>query len=148
MNYNIPNLLLLLGFCLFCSVPSTSLISSWDLQCKSPRSQRRFLRLLQSAIGFIKRRQFHICLFSPSSPTWLLWTSLVRLGFAEQLQAGTAKRKTPHSQNAIYFDRHFSASTAPWVLTRGEAPSAYWFNSTHNSAALRLVPSIPHPGGK
>jgi hypothetical protein len=86
--------------------------------------------------------------FTFSSPTWLLWTSLVRLGFAEQLQAGTAKRKTPHSQNAIYFDRHFSASTAPWVLTRGEAPSAYWFNSTHNSAALRLVPSIPHPGGK
>jgi hypothetical protein len=27
--------------------------------------------------------------------------------------------------NAIYFDYYFSASTAPWVLSRGEASSAY-----------------------
>ena len=27
--------------------------------------------------------------------------------------------------NAIYFDYYFSASTASWVLSRGEASSAY-----------------------
>jgi hypothetical protein len=46
---------LLLGFRLLCSVPSSSLISSWDLQCNLPLSQRNFLlRLLTSA-----RNWFH-----------------------------------------------------------------------------------------
>jgi hypothetical protein len=44
--------------------------------------------------------------------------------------------------NAIYLDYYFSASTAPWVLTRGEAHGAYYSLIAHTTA-LHCVWFLP-----
>jgi hypothetical protein len=106
---------------LFRSVYVVNLVLEW--QCQAPRSQRHFLRLLQSAIGFIKRRQFSTCPFF-TFITYLAALDAISFVLGSQsnsrpaLQASAARLALQSAKrlilipNAIYFDYHFSAPTA------------------------------------
>jgi hypothetical protein len=75
---------------------------------------------------FLRLGPISYMFFFPTSIAYLAALDVISSVFGLQSNFRPALQSTKRLIfNAIYFDYYVSASTAPWVLTRGGASSAY-----------------------